>query len=167
MYINESPVSIEACAKPVIDGKFWIVEHNGERIATLRKMANGNLKLSGANNTCETFQSVAEIEQIFGNSFFKKPTVSVKHTQEYAIDGYPCSAEPVNGQQDLQINVPTFYKSATSHVKFCAGYYAVKFPNGWVPSFCPKFATLEVNEFKGPFRTEIEMKLALSNAKSN
>lgn len=167
MYIDEIPVSIEASAKPVIDGKFWIVEHSGERIATLRKLSSGKLVLSGANNTQETFNSIEELESIFGSKFFKSPSVKVTHSEVYSISGYPCSVEPINPVLHDVLNLPTFSKTATSQIKYCAGYYAVKFANGWVPSFCPKYSTLEANTFKGPFRTEIEMKLALSNAKSD
>jgi hypothetical protein len=50
---------------------------------------------------------------------------------------------------------------------YCAGYYIIKFEKGWVKSFCPKVITIERNEHKGPFKTEIEMKMVLSNAKSD
>ena len=41
--------------------------------------------------------------------------------------------------------------------------YLVKFNVNWLKSYCPKIITIERNEYLGPFKTEIEMKAALSN----
>jgi hypothetical protein len=45
---------------------------------------------------------------------------------------------------------------------YCAGYYVIQFRKGWVKSFCPKLITLERYPYKGPFKTEEEMKTTLS-----
>ena len=50
---------------------------------------------------------------------------------------------------------------------YCAGYYIIKFEKGWVRSFCPKMLTLDRYPFKGPFRTQLEMKQELANANKN
>jgi len=47
---------------------------------------------------------------------------------------------------------------------YCAGYFCIHFDKGWVKSFCPKLVTLETYEYKGPFKTEIEMRQELSRA---
>ena len=54
-------------------------------------------------------------------------------------------------------------KSSDSKSLYCAGYYCIKFEKGWVKSFCPKKITLERYPYKGPFKTEIEMKQVLAN----
>jgi hypothetical protein len=55
-----------------------------------------------------------------------------------------------------------FTKSNKSKSAYCAGYYIIRFDKGWVKSFCPKLITIERYEFKGPFKTEIEMRSELS-----
>ena len=39
----------------------------------------------------------------------------------------------------------------------CAGYYVVRYENGWTRSFCPKLVTLEKYEFFGPYKTKEDM----------
>ena len=39
----------ELHAKPIVDGKFWIVEQDGTRIATLHKKENNKFVLSSTN----------------------------------------------------------------------------------------------------------------------
>ena len=68
---------------------------------------------------------------------------------------------------DVRRRLPLFTKSNASKSLYCAGYYIIKFNKGWVKSFCPKVITLERNEYKGPFKTEFEMKQVLANAKSD
>ena len=69
---------------------------------------------------------------------------------------------------DLKKKLPLFTKSEKSKSVYCAGYYIIKFNKGWVKSFCPKLITIERYDYKGPFKTEIEMRqqLSIENAKS-
>ena len=39
----------EIHAKPIVDGKFWIVEKDGNKIATLHKKENNRFVLSSTN----------------------------------------------------------------------------------------------------------------------
>ena len=68
---------------------------------------------------------------------------------------------------DVQRKLPLFTKSNASKSLYCAGYYIIKFDKGWVKSHCPKLITIERYPYKGPFKTEFEMKQVLANAKSN
>ena len=36
----------EIHAKPIVDGKFWVVEQDGEKVATLQKQENNKFMLS-------------------------------------------------------------------------------------------------------------------------
>ena len=166
MYSDNTEISVAVRAKPIIEDKFWIVEHAGERIATLRKDATGKLQLSTSNEKT-IFNEKQELIEIFGKEFFQEKESSTASTVEYVALGFPTSVEPHKVHADLATGIPIFSKSQTSQVRFAAGFYTIKFNNGWVPSFCPKLSTLEQNEFKGPFRTEIESRLSLAHAKSN
>ena len=63
---------------------------------------------------------------------------------------------------DVKRKLPLFTKSNKSKSAYCAGYYVIKFDKGWVKSFCPKLITIERNESKGPFKTDLEMRQELS-----
>ena len=68
---------------------------------------------------------------------------------------------------DIRRKLPLFTKSSDSKSLYCAGYYVIKFDKGWVKSFCPKLITLQRYEYKGPFKTESEMKAALNQVNKN
>ena len=65
---------------------------------------------------------------------------------------------------DIKEKLPIFTKSKKSKSLYCAGYYLVKFNINWLKSYCPKLITLQRNKYLGPYKTEIEMKAALTNA---
>jgi hypothetical protein len=65
---------------------------------------------------------------------------------------------------DVKRKLPLFTKSEKSKSLYCAGYYIIRFEKGWVKSFCPKLITVERYETRGPYKTEIEMRMELSNA---
>ena len=72
------------------------------------------------------------------------------------IRGYPLNFETPIMVDDSSL--PLFKKSRTSDVIYCAGFYCIKGPEGWRKSFCPKRSTLNsLEEWEGPFATEIEM----------
>ena len=84
--------------------------------------------------------------------------------ENYSVHGFPTSVIPYNTMYDVKRKLPLFTKSEKSKSAYCAGYYIIKFDKGWVKSFCPKLITVERYEFKGPFKTELEMRQELSIA---
>lgn len=157
----------EIHAKPIVDGKFWIVEENGTKIATLHKKENNKFILSSTSGEV-TFNKKEELTKQFGSSFFVK-SVKVKVTQAEPNEchGFPTSCKPYNAMYDVRRKLPLFTKSNASKSLYCAGYYVIKFDKGWVKSFCPKAITIDRYQSKGPFKNEIEMKAVLANAKSD
>ena len=157
----------EIHAKPIIDGKYWIVEQDGEKIATLQKKENNKFILSNTHGEI-VFNKKEELTEEFGNDFFlnsNKVKVTVPALRE--VHGFPTSCKPFNSMYDVRKKLPLFTKSDQSKSLYCAGYYIIKFDKGWVKSFCPKAITIERYPSKGPFKTEFEMKTVLSNAKSD
>ncbi len=86
-----------------------------------------------------------------------------EHALPNEVHGYPTSTAPHNSMFDIRKKLPLFTKSEDSKSLYCAGYYTIKFEKGWVKSFCPKKITLERYPYKGPFKTEIEMKQVMAN----
>jgi hypothetical protein len=158
----------EIHAKPIVDGKFWIVEQDGTKIATLHKKENNKFVLSSTNGEI-MFNKKDDLTKQFGKDFFLTNT-KIKVTTSTDINechGYPTSCRPYNSMYDVKRKLPLFTKSNASKSLYCAGHYIIKFDKGWVKSFCPKAITVERYPYKGPFKTELEMKAVLSNAKSD
>ena len=150
-------------AKPIIENKFWIVEKDGEKFATLRKDDENRFVLSNTLGI-KVFNNRKDITNEFGKDFFVAKILKESDTnQTNEIHGYQASCLPHNSMFDIRRKLPLFTKSSDSKSLYCAGYYVIKFDKGWVKSFCPKLITLQRYPYKGPFKTELEMKQVLSN----
>ena len=157
----------EIHAKPIVDGKFWIVEQDGTKIATLHKKENNKFILSSTNGEL-MFNKKDDLTKQFGKGFFLTSNkVKVTASEPNECHGYPTSCKPYNAMYDVRRKLPLFTKSNQSKSLYCAGYYVIKFDKGWVKSFCPKAITIERYPYRGPFKSELEMKQVLSHAKSD
>lgn len=153
----------EIHAKPIIDNKFWIVEQDGEKIATLRKDEENRFVMSNELGI-KIYENKKSLTDQFGADFFVVKIVKESDdAKPNEVHGFATSAEPHNPLYDIKRKLPLFTKSLDSKSLYCAGYYIIKFDKGWVKSFCPKLITLQRYEFKGPYKTELEMKQVLSN----
>lgn len=166
----EERTMTEIHAKPIVDGKFWIVEKDGSKIATLHKKENNKFILSSTNGEV-MFNKKQDLTKQFGDGFFLtsskvKVKVTASEDDTFECHGYPTLCEPFNSMYDVRRKLALFTKSNASKSLYCAGYYIIKFNKGWVKSFCPKAITIERYPFKGPFKDKLEMKAVLANAKS-
>lgn len=153
----------EVYAKPIIEDRFWIVEHQGERVATLRKNENNRFVLS-ASAGVTTFNTADELKSHFGEDFFVATIVSeATNASPMEVNGYPTKYPPVEPAFDVVRHLPLFKRCKNSKTLLCAGYYTVKFKHGWVTSFCPKLSTLLENEYRGPFKDKVEMRKVKTN----
>ena len=150
-------------AKPIIENKFWIVEKDGEKFATLRKNDDNRFVLSNEEGI-KIYDTKESLTRQFGKDFFVAKIVKeADDALPNEVHSYAASVTPHNAMFDIQRKLPLFTKSSDSKSLYCAGYYVIRFEKGWVKSFCPKLITLQRYEYKGPFKTEIEMKQVLSN----
>jgi hypothetical protein len=150
-------------AKPIIDNKFWIVEDDGVKIGTLRKDEENKFIFSNANGI-KIFKTKESLMKQFGKDFFiAKIIKEADNALPNEVHGFGTSSVPHNAMYDIQRKLPLFTKSKDSKSLYCAGYYVIRFEKGWVKSFCPKLITLQRYDYKGPFKTEIEMRQMLSN----
>lgn len=153
----------ELHAKPIIDNKFWIIEKDGEKIATLRKNEDNRFIMSNQLGV-KIYDTKKSLTDQFGKNFFVARIVRESiDNKSNEVHGFPAVSNPHNAMYDIRRKLPLFTKSEDSKSLYCAGYYIIKFDKGWVKSFCPKLITLQRYDFKGPFKTEIEMKQVLSN----
>lgn len=149
-------------AKEILKDKFWIVESEGMRVGTL-SVNDEKYMFSGPQGT-KYFDSEKALKRTFGKNFLITQVSDAPIEQEKLVHGYATSCIPYNTMYDVSRKLPLFTKSNKSKSLYCAGYYIVKFDKGWVKSFCPKLITVERYETQGPFKTDIEMKQALSIA---
>jgi hypothetical protein len=152
-------------AKPIVDGKFWIVEQDEHKVGVL-KLNEQKKYVFSSKDTVTVFDNKKKLFEIFGTDFFvaKKKEVLTEDNIDRDIQGYPASTIPYNPMFDVKRHLPLFTKSNKSKSVYCAGYYIIKFDKGWVKSFCPKLITVERYQYEGPFKTELEMKHRLNNA---
>jgi hypothetical protein len=159
----------EAQAKTVVDGKFWIVEAEGEKLGTLSKEKKGYSFMRRGQKV--DISDLAVFQTLFGitiNEDQLKKERAKKSEQDKTVSAnnsiyeYPCSSKPFNPVYDVRKKLPIYSKSDKSKSQYCAGYYVIEFRKGWVKSFCPKLITLERYNHRGPFKTEIEMKTVLT-----
>jgi hypothetical protein len=150
-------------AKPVLKDKFWIVENDGEKIGTM-SWNDERYMFSNQIETC-FFDNKRQIKKKFGVDIeWGDVTTKIQDTSNFSVHEYPTSVEPYNSMYDVKQKLPLFTKSEKSKSLYCAGYYIIKFDKGWVKSFCPKLITVERYDYRGPFKTELEMKQELSRA---
>ena len=149
--------------KTILKDKFWIMEEDGVRVGTL-SIADDKFMFSGPKGT-QYFDSERALKKTFGKDvLINEVTVKEETSQDNDAYGYPTSTTPYNPMLDVQRKLPLFTKSEKSKSLYCAGYYIIHFDKGWVKSFCPKLITVERYETRGPFKTDIEMRQALSIA---
>lgn len=154
----------ELIAKTILKNKYWIVEKEGAKIATIQAIDDGGFVYVQENKR-EKFSTIKLLTKahnlIFDNNYKKEKGLVEQHN----VHGYPVSNKPWNVLWDVKHQFPVYTKTSKSKSFYCAGYYVIKFNNGWVKSYCPKFITLNRYQFQGPFKTKDEMNEALKAAK--
>jgi hypothetical protein len=153
-------------AKPVLKDKFWIIENDEQRIGTM-SWNDDRYMFSNKVETC-FFDSKQDMKQRFGADIVWTDLSVPKEVtqQDFIVYGFPTSVSPYNTMFDVKRKLPLFTKSNKSKSAYCAGYYIIEFEKGWVKSFCPKLITIERYNFKGPFKSEMEMRSELRRAKN-
>jgi hypothetical protein len=153
----------ELHAKPIIENKFWVIEKDGNRYATLRKDEEDRFVMSNSTGI-KIFKNKESLTKQFGNDFFIAKIVKESHdAQELEVHGYSTSVIPHNPLYDIKRKLPLFTKSEDSKSLYCAGHYIIKFEKGWVKSFCPKLITLQRYDYRGPFKNDCDLKQAINN----
>ena len=157
----------ELIARPVIKNKFWIVEEEGKKIATIQAVEDGGF-VYVQDQSRQRYPTIKLLSKEHNVSFDVVMSKKEKpQAQEQEVYGYPVSNRAWNTMWDVKHQFPVYTKTSKSKSYYCAGYYIIKFNNGWVKSYCPKFITLNRYEFQGPYANKADMQeqLRLSNGK--
>ena len=149
-------------AKTVLKNKFWIVEHQGEKIATIQAVEDGGFVYASSNER-KRYPTIKLLSKE-RNVVFEEPAKKSKTVVEHEVHGYPTNCKPWNVLYDVKHQFPIYTKTSKSKSYYCAGHYIIRFNNGWVKSYCPKFITLNRYDYQGPFKTKEEMQEQLRAA---
>lgn len=139
-------------AKTVVKNKYWIVERDGDKIATILASPTGVTYVS--KNAREQFASINLLKTKYSISF-DKPKKQARTTEfVHEVNGFPCDHTPFNSMLNLTKKLPVYTKTEKSKSFFCAGHYLIQFSIGFVPAYCPKLITLNRYQFHGPFKSK-------------
>jgi hypothetical protein len=141
-------------AKSIVKNKCWIVELDGHQVGTI--MTNPRGVVYSHDQTREQFASLKLLSDKYNIVLDKAPPKRII-TEANSVHGFPCEHKPNNVLWDVKHRLPIYTKGTKSKSFFCAGYYIVKFNNGWVKSYCPKLITLNRYPYAGPYDTAEEM----------
>ena len=145
-------------AKPVVKNKYWIVEQDGEKVATIQTSVDGVVLVEGDRR--QKYPSIKVLGTAHNIKFVhNKPQKS----QNNSVYDYPSKNRPYNAIFDLKLRLPLYTNSRKSKSYFCAGYYLVKYGSEWTTEFCPKKIILTRNPYLGPFKSEQCMLESLSS----
>jgi len=143
-------------AKPVVKNKFWIVEQEGQKIATIQAVDNGGFVYVNDQER-KVYPSIKILSRIHNVVFDPALTEDQTSTAKTSAYGYPVEKKAYNILWNVKHQFPVFTKSKKSKSFHCAGWYKVKLNGQWVETFCPKLITLNRYEFVGPFKDRQEL----------
>ena len=154
---------MSAIAKVLVPNKSWLLENDGQKFASLSKEKKGYSILFKGHEY--KFQTLKEIKERFGITIDEQAIKQEKQSKALTSDiyGFPVNGRAFGPLWNDRKRLPIYAKSSKSKSLYCAGYYVIRFRKGWVKSFCPKLITLERYPFKGPFKTETEMRTMLNS----
>jgi len=150
-YMKEGKMSL--LAKAIVKNKCWVVEDNGNKIGTI--LANQKGVVYTHDDEREQFTSLKRLSDRY--NIVVETTIKNKPKESHGIYGFPCDYKAQNILWDVPRKLPVFTKGKKSKSFFCAGYYILKFNNGWVKSYCPKLITLNRYAYAGPYQSLEEM----------
>jgi hypothetical protein len=148
----------ELKATPVVKNKFWIVERDGEKIATIQAVDEGGFVFVDQNKR-QPYASVKSIKNKLNIVFDRPPKIKTEVSNE--VYGFPASTRTYNCLYDVSKKLPIYTKNAKSKSYYCAGHYAIKFNSTWTKAFCPKLITLQRYDFQGPYQTKEDLDAAM------
>jgi hypothetical protein len=137
----------------------WIVNSSktGKSLGIVN-LKNNNYVLLGKGNT---FAKLEDIALHFGEKLEEQAELEPETTTE--VNGYPCKhGIAFDIQQEEGNGISTYSNKEKGKVRYAAGYYGIKFKSGFVAAFCPKYETLQANEFIGPFKAKFDMQFEIN-----
>lgn len=140
-------------AKSVIKNKCWIVEDDGNKIATILATPTGVTYVHGDQR--ENFASLKLLSDRY-NIVIDKSRSNKLGKPVHDVYGYPSKFKSYNELWDVKKKIPIFTKTPDSKSYYCAGYYVINLNDVWIKEHCPKLITINRHPYYGPFKTDDE-----------
>lgn len=145
----------------------WLVQ--GEDNSNIGLLSEYNDKLTlvvkGEGDNKVRFDSREDAREMLGADIFDTTITVVESSKENFVSGYPVDFQNPYDMEITDVDLPLYSKTSSGAVAHCAGYYVIHFDKGPIHSYCPKYSTISKYKYDGPFKTEMEMKAVLSQAK--
>lgn len=149
--------------KAIMPGEFWVIEDSGTKVGTIH---NGdNVFTVTFRGGLKRFNDLKELENELDISLEIKGNVKVPSKEVDYVFGYPTNWNRVYNKK-LDGVIPVFTKQEKSSSYHVAGHWAVKFPNGWTQTFCPRLNTIKSYNHIGPYKTLDELNVAMKKKRS-
>lgn len=149
----------ELIAKPIVKNKFWVVEDQGQKVATIQAVEDGTI-VYVHNEQREKYPSIKLLTKHHNIKFDKlKNTKTVQISNH--VYGFPIDSKSYNEIFDVQRRLPIYTKTEKSKSQYCAGYYLIKFNDTWNQVYCPKRITVTRYQFNGPYKSQQESQIKL------
>lgn len=130
----------------------WVFKHNSAFGLLFKIKDQYNLKTS---TSSMNFCSISDIEQKFGKVSYEERE---SYNSDNNINGYPVKDKNFVIKDETKLIYVKKNSYDISNVEFYAGFWSIKYPNGWASNLCPKVSTTEQYQSQGPFRTNLECK---------
>jgi hypothetical protein len=140
-------------AKQIVKNKFWIVENEGKKIATIQQHNDGIAWVNSSQR--EQFANIDLLKNYYNLHFDRQTNKTIKTTKNELYE-YPCDQTPFNQVWDIKHRVPLYTKTKKSKCYHVAGYFVVDVNNKKEVIFCPKYIYIQRYEYLGPYKTEKE-----------
>ena len=138
----------------------WILAADGERIGLVSQVGE-RIKVLGKAAQGDHDSIDALRKKLGGKLLVEQPSEPPPEKEAGEVNGYP--VKHPTWHNIVTEPVPSYTRTANSDTRYAAGYYALRFTNGWTQSFCPKLTTLSEYEYIGPFTTKLEMQHQISS----
>lgn len=132
----------------------------GKKIGLATKKETGYVLIQDQSKIFVSLDEIAEHfeETLNDNEDDKVPEVVINE-----IKGYPIKHKEVYivESDDPDTNLHAYRSKQDGKVVHVAGYFGVKFSNGYVKKFCPRIETLLEYEYIGPYKDKFDMQFEI------
>ena len=138
----------ETIARPIVDGKFWVIKQDEKKIGSVEKDNNGYFVTTRQGNA--RFKTIKSLRDVT-NITFEDDRERIKYP-ENQVNGFPTDCKPFNGVYNIHTRLPIYTKEKKSKSWYAAGYYMVTINRRTKVMFCPKLIILDRYGYVGPVR---------------
>jgi len=138
----------ETVARPIVNGKFWVIKQDEQKIGSVEKDNNGYFVTTKQGNA--RFKTIKSLRNVT-NILFEDDQERIKYP-ENQVNGFPTDVKPYNGVYNIHTRLPIYTKERKSRSWYAAGYYMLTVGRKSRIVFCPKLILLERYGYLGPVK---------------